>query len=37
MTGFAEMRVAIVCPYDLERPGGVQQHVLLLAEALRAM
>jgi phosphatidylinositol alpha-mannosyltransferase len=37
LTGFAEMRVAIVCPYDLERPGGVQQHVLLLAEALRAM
>ncbi len=31
------MRVAIVCPYDLDRPGGVQQHVAMLAEALRAM
>lgn len=30
------MRVALVCPYDLARPGGVQNHVLGLAAALRA-
>jgi phosphatidyl-myo-inositol alpha-mannosyltransferase len=28
------MRVLEVCPYDLERPGGVQRHVLDLGEAL---
>ena len=30
------MRVAIVCPYSLTRPGGVQGQVLGLARALRA-
>ena len=30
------MRVAIVSPYDVDRPGGVQEHVALLAEELRA-
>lgn len=30
------MRVGIVCPYSLDRPGGVQLHVLDLAEALIA-
>lgn len=30
------MRIALVCPYDLDRPGGVQNHVLGLAAALRA-
>ncbi|MFP5308274.1 MAG: glycosyltransferase family 4 protein [Actinomycetes bacterium] len=30
------MRVAIVSPYDLDVPGGVQAHVVALAEALRA-
>lgn len=30
------MRVGIVCPYSLDRPGGVQLHVLDLAEALLA-
>lgn len=29
------MRVAIVCPYDLGRPGGVQRHVTQLADELR--
>lgn len=29
------MRVALVCPYDLDTPGGVQAHVLDLATALR--
>ncbi len=29
------MRVAIVCPYDLDRPGGVQDHVRRLASELR--
>jgi phosphatidylinositol alpha-mannosyltransferase len=29
------MRIAIVSPYDLEVPGGVQAHVRLLAAALR--
>lgn len=28
------MKVGIVCPYALDVPGGVQQHVLELAEAL---
>ena len=28
------MRVLLVCPYDLARPGGVQRHVLDLANAL---
>lgn len=30
------MRIAIVCPYDLEIPGGVQQQCFELAERLRA-
>lgn len=30
------MRVGIVCPYSLDVPGGVQNHVLDLAAALRA-
>ncbi|ANY09561.1 glycosyltransferase family 4 protein [Pseudonocardia sp. HH130630-07] len=30
------MRVGIVCPYSLDVPGGVQNHVLDLAGALRA-
>lgn len=30
------MRVALVCPYDPAVPGGVQNHVLGLAAALRA-
>jgi phosphatidylinositol alpha-mannosyltransferase len=30
------MRVAIVSPYDLDVVGGVQAHVLSLADALRA-
>ncbi|MFW2514353.1 glycosyltransferase family 4 protein [Demequina sp. SO4-13] len=28
------MRVGIVCPYSMDRPGGVQLHVMDLAEAL---
>lgn len=31
------MRIAIVCPYDLGRPGGVQDHVLRLADELRTV
>lgn len=30
------MRVAIVSPYDMDVPGGVQQHVTHLADGLRA-
>ena len=30
------MRVGLVCPYDLSKPGGVQAQVLGLATALRA-
>ncbi len=30
------MRVALVCPYDLSAPGGVQSHVEALARELRA-
>lgn len=30
------MRIGIVCPYSLDRPGGVQLHVIDLAEALIA-
>ena len=30
------MRIGIVCPYSLDRPGGVQLHVLDLSQALMA-
>lgn len=30
------MRVALVCPYDLERPGGVRSHIAGLGHALVA-
>lgn len=30
------LRVGLVCPYSLDVPGGVQNHVLGLAEALRS-
>ena len=30
------MKVGLVCPYDLGRPGGVQQQVLDLARKLAA-
>ena len=30
------MRVGLVCPYSLDVPGGVQNHVRDLAEVLRA-
>lgn len=30
------MKIGIVCPYSLDRPGGVQLHVMDLAEALMA-
>lgn len=36
MTGFGTgLRVGLVCPYSVDRPGGVQNHVLGLAAALR--
>ena len=31
------MRIGIVCPYSLDVPGGVQNHVRDLAEALIGM
>src|SRR5688500_6523202 len=31
------MRVGIVCPYSFDVPGGVQNHVMDLAEALLAL
>ena len=34
MTG---LRVGLVCPYSFDRPGGVQNHVLGLAAALRGL
>lgn len=30
------MKIGLVCPYSFDRPGGVQNHVLGLAEHLRA-
>ncbi|WP_058233874.1 glycosyltransferase family 4 protein [Devriesea agamarum] len=35
-TGSRALRVGLVCPYSLDVPGGVQRHVLDLAEHLRA-
>ncbi|WP_217914754.1 phosphatase PAP2 family protein [Miltoncostaea marina] len=32
----AALRIALICPYDWARPGGVRTHVAGLAEALRA-
>ncbi|HEY5783591.1 MAG TPA: glycosyltransferase family 4 protein [Microlunatus sp.] len=34
MTG---LRIGLVCPYSFDRPGGVQNHVLGLARALREL
>ena len=31
------LRIGLVCPYSFDRPGGVQNHVLGLAEALRRL
>ena len=31
------MKIAHVCPYDIDRPGGVQAHVLAIADALQAL
>ena len=31
------LRIGLVCPYSFDRPGGVQNHVLGLAEALRGL
>src|SRR5688500_11505921 len=37
MSGYVEfMRVALVCPYDLARPGGVRSHITGLGRALVA-
>ena len=30
------MKIVQVCPYDIDRPGGVQRHIRALAAALRA-
>src|SRR5246127_3879364 len=30
------MRIGMVCPYSFDVPGGVQSHVLQLAEVMRA-
>lgn len=30
------MKIGIVCPYDMQRPGGVQAHILAIAHALEA-
>jgi hypothetical protein len=32
----AELRVAIVCPYDFSVPGGVQSHVMDMVPALQS-
>ncbi|MGV0798299.1 alpha-(1-2)-phosphatidylinositol mannosyltransferase, partial [Mycolicibacterium elephantis] len=29
------MRIGMVCPYSFDVPGGVQSHVLQLAEVMR--
>ena len=29
------MKILQICPYDLHRPGGVQRHILSLADAMR--
>ncbi len=31
------LRIGLVCPYSFDRPGGVQNHVLGLAEALQGL
>ncbi len=31
------MKIAIVCPYDIHRPGGVQRHILDCARTLRQL
>jgi phosphatidylinositol alpha-mannosyltransferase len=31
------MKIAHVCPYDIDRPGGVQAHILATAGALQAL
>jgi len=31
------MKIAQVCPYDIDRPGGVQRHILDLGAALREL
>ena len=30
------MRIGMVCPYSFDVPGGVQSHILQLAEVMRA-
>jgi len=30
------MRIGMVCPYSFDVPGGVQAHVLQLAEVMRS-
>ena len=32
-----DVKVAMICPYSLSRPGGVQGQVLGLARALRTL
>jgi len=31
------MKIAIVCPYDMDRPGGVQGHIVDTARAMQAL
>ncbi len=31
------MKIAQICPYDMDRPGGVQAHIADLSDALRAL
>jgi phosphatidylinositol alpha-mannosyltransferase len=33
----AKLKIAQVCPYDINRPGGVQRHILDLSAALRKL
>jgi phosphatidylinositol alpha-mannosyltransferase len=32
-----KMKIAHVCPYDIDRPGGVQAHILAIAGALQSL